>query len=310
MGRKRRAKGEGTLYLRPDGRWEGKLTVGGRRITVYGQTQEEALRKLTDLAAKNLQGLLRPPEAITLREWAEGWLGRKGKEVRPRTLYLYRQELAYALPSLKDPTLPDPLGGMRLQAIQPAHVRQILDGLMGRLSLRTVRMVRQRLWQVFEEALNLELVARNPVAPVKVRGPKAPKAGRTLEPSELQVLLQALDRHPDPRTAMALRLCLACGLRKGEVLALRWADVDLERGTLSVTKAWAESGGQRYLTLPKTASSERRVPIPQATLNRLREYREWWKGAFGFPDPWAWVFPGRKGEEPLNPHTLNWALRR
>lgn len=95
--------------------------------------------------------------------------------------------------------------------------------LAERYSLRSVKMVRQRLWQVFRDALDMELVFRNPVDPVRIKAPRGQarsKAGRALEPHEVTALLAALDAHKDRRTALALRLMLACGLRRGEALGL------------------------------------------------------------------------------------------
>ena len=315
----RRGRGEGTIVRRPDGRWMGQIMVGygpdgkPRRLTVYGKTRQEVAAKLAELAAQRHKGLLPEPTETPLREWASRWMERKGREVRPKTLTLYRDELAYALPSLKDPKAPDPLGRMRLQEVKPAHVRAVLDALTERgLSVRTVKKVRERLHALFEEALNLELVARNPVAPVKIRAPRdlpRERAGRTLEPEEMARLLEALDAYPDRRVALALRLMLACGLRRGEALGLRWEDVDLEEGVLHVRRAWSTDGAKPHLTGPKTGR-ERAVPIPHATLVRLREYREWWGEMFGaLPIPW--VFPGTGDpSRPLDPNSPNHALRR
>ena len=315
--KRKRGNGEGTIVRRPDGRWMGQLMVGygpdgkPRRRTVYGRTRQEVAAKLAELAAQHHKGLLPSPEAITVREWASRWLERKAREVRPKSLLLYRDELAYALPSLKDPQAKDPLGNMRLQAVQPAHIRALLDGLAERgLSVRTVKKVREKLHTLFEEALSLELVARNPVAPVKVKAPAPEKAGRALEPGEVDALLEALDRHPDPRTGLALHLMLACGLRKGEALGLQWEDLDLEEGLLTVRRAWVAVGGRGAISDPKTPNAYRTLPIPHSTLVRLRAYRAWWEGTFGglgIP----WVFPGTGDpSRPLDPNSLNHALRR
>ncbi|WP_363316480.1 site-specific integrase [Thermus sp.] len=190
-----------------------------------------------------------------------------------------------------------------------------MDELLKRgLAPRTVQKVRQRLKQVFAEALALELVARNPVEPVRVKSPSTGyqgKAGRTLEEWEVAALLKALDAHPDPRTALALRLCLACGLRKGEVLGLQWGDIDLEEGVLTVRRSWVHTGREVALSHPKTPTSIRTVPIPQATLARLREYWDWWREKLGAnPPPEGWVFPGNRGDRPLDLNALNHTLRR
>ncbi len=301
---------------RKDGRFEVRLTIreNGRskRISVFGKTAQEAERKARDLKTKAERGLFTSNKTTTAG-YARTWLERKAKEVRPRTAELYRLELAYALPSLKDPQARDPLGSRPLQEVKPAHIREVLDDLLTRYSVRTVKMVRQRLWQVFRDALDMELVFRNPVEPVRIKAPRGQgktKAGRALELHELQALLTAFDQHPDPRTALALRLMLACGLRRGECLGLQWQDLDLEAGTLSIRRAWTDNGKSGMLTLPKTVTSERTVPIPHSTLERLRTYRDWYAATFGEPHLEAWVFPGNAFTKPLNPHAPNWALKR
>lgn len=318
---RRRGKGEGHIRRRKDGRWEASLTVGRtkrgnpKRVFLYGKTRQEVAQKLAEVATRYAKGLLVSPENITLRNWAEQWLERRGKDVRPRTIALYRQELAYVLPSLIRPEQEDDLGNLRLQAVQPVHIRTALDQLVERgLSVRTRQKVRQRLHQVFEEALNLELVARNPVSPVKVRQPRdqAPKrVGRTLETHEIAALIAALDQHPDPRTALALRLCLACGLRKGEALGLQWGDLDLEKGTLTVRRTWTHNGKQASISGPKTPTSLRTIPVPHATLLRIKAYLDWWRETFKEnPKPEAWLFPGNSGTRPLDLNAPNHALRR
>jgi integrase len=180
--------------------------------------------------------------------------------------------------------------------------------------MSTVKKVREKLHAIFEEALALELVARNPVAPVKVRGgleQEREKPGRTLETWEIEALLAALDAHPDPRTALVLRLCLSCGLRKGEALGLQWEDIDLEKGLLYVRRTWSFDGARTAISDPKTASGRRAVPIPSKTLARLEGYREWWRERLGsYPPPSFWVFPGVNGQEPLGYNTPNRALTR
>lgn len=301
---------------RKDGRFEVRLTIRENgvpvQVSVYGQSAAEAERKARDLKTKAERGQFTRDRSTTAG-YARLWLERKAKEVRPRTAELYRLELSYALPSLQDPEARDPLGSRPLQEVKPAHIREVLDGLGERYSPRTVKMVRQRLWQVFRDALDMELVYRNPVDPVRIKTPRGQarsKAGRALEPHEIAALLSALDQHKDPRTALALRLMLACGLRRGEALGLQWGDLDLEAGTLTVTRAWTDDGKRGVLTLPKTLTSTRTVPIPHATLERLKTYRIWYTERLGAPEPDSWLLPGNDPSKPLNPHAPNWALKR
>lgn len=297
---------------RKDGRFEVRLTIreGGMpvRVSVFGKTAAEAERKARDLKTKAERGLY-TRDKTTVAGYALGWLERKRKEVRPRTAELYRLELGYALPSLKDPEADDPLGRRPLQDVKPAHIREVLGELTERYSIRTVKMVRQRLWQVFRDALDMELVFRNPVEPVRIKTPRgqSQKAGRALEPHEIVALLKALDEHKDPRTAMALRLMLACGLRVGEVLGLKWQDINLEEGVLTVRRTFSHG----YERSPKTASSARTLPVPHATLERLKLYRIQMEETLGqnlTPD--LWVFPGDGLDRPIDYRAPHHALRR
>lgn len=263
MGRRRRAPGEGSVYRRKDGKWVGALTVGygptgaQRRVVVYGRTRQEAAQKLAEKVAALRRGTLPTPESVTVREWLADWLKRKAAEVRPKTIEHYRYELGRAVPSLRDPRAQDRFGAMRLQAVQPLHIRQLIDHLRGQVSERSLKVVRWLLHAAFEEAVNLELLPRNPVAPVKVKAGRKEKAARILQPEEARKLLAALDAHPSP-LALALRLMLACGLRRGEVLALRWEDVDLEAGRLYVRRAWTRVG-------TRGSSPSPRPPLPAAS---------------------------------------------
>lgn len=294
----RRGKGEGSIRRRKDGRWEGAFTVGAtargwpKRVSVYGRTRQEVAAKLAELAAKYHKGLFAQPQTLTVGEWASAWLDRKAADIRPSTLAMYRHEVSLALPTL---------GTLRLQAVQPVHIRHVLDGLAGQYATRTVRMVRQRLHQLFEEALTLELIYRNPAAPVKVKASNNQRIGRSLQPSEVGRLLEALDRYNDARISLVIRLILTLGLRKGEALGLQWPDVDFERGSITIQRT--SRLGQTAPT--KTVAGQRTLPLPPDLAQRIRSYRE----SFDLPGL-AWVFPGKDPNKPLDYNTPNHTLRR
>lgn len=308
MPRNKRGKGAGsTYYHKASGRWCAELQLGfdaaGKpiRLRAYRPTRREAEAWLAEQVARHHKGVALDPSKLTLQEWAERWLERKKTEVRPNTYEAYKRELGYALPVL---------GKLPLQKITPSHIRTLVDDLLARYSLRTARWVRQKLHAVFEEALNLELVYRNPCAPVKIRAPRGqakPKAGRALEPFEVAALLSALDAHKDERTALALRVMLNMGLRLGEALGLQWGDVNLEAGELTIRRTY--SHGREGA--PKTPTSARTLPIPAGTLERLRRYHKLWEERLGeAPPPTFWVFPGNNPSKPLDYNAPGRALCR
>lgn len=304
----KRGKGAGTTYYhKGSSRWCAELNLGfdgnGKplRVRSYHKTRKEAEAWLAEQATLYHKGLLADPSTLTLQDWAGRWLERKRREVRPRTFESYQYELGLVLPTL---------GRLPLQKITPTHIRALVDNLLQTRKPRTARAVRTRLHAIFEEALNLEVIHRNPVSPVKVklpRGSTTNRAGRALEVHEAVALLSALDTYKDERIALSLRLMLNLGLRVGEALGLQWQDVDLGAGTLTIRRAWSDG----RITEPKTPSSRRTLPIPHSTLERLRAYHTLWRDRLGGPPPATlWLFPGNDPQRPLDYRTPAHTLRR
>jgi integrase len=296
---------------RKDGRWEYRFYVRGedgvtlRRVSVFGRSAEEALKKGRELQMKHERGLVPAKDPRTFAAFAEAWLQRKAATKAAKTLANYRREVAYWLPYL---------GHMKLQTIKPADIRRALDALEARgVGPRSLKKALIHLRAIFREALALELVYRDPTAAIRLEVPSRGKAGRALEPEEAEALLRAFDSWPSWEVGMALRLCLALGLRAGEALGLKWGDLDFSEGTLAVRRAWTALGGKGALTEPKTPNAVRVLPVPQGTLARLearrRELLE--RGVRARELKEAWVFPSPKDpSQPLNPHTLGHALRK
>lgn len=315
---KRRKKGEGSIFRRKDGRWAGYIQVGyapdGKLVRkwVYGRTSEEVAQKLLEIRLQQKQGLIRPPSDVLVAYWAMAWLEQKAKEgVKPRTLFLYTQELQYALPELKDAPYLSPFGRLRITDVRPYHIQAIMDGLAERgLSVRTRKKVFHTLKAMFEEAVRLELIPKNPVA--SLRPPKgnnnSPKAGRTLEPWEVKKLLEAAKEEP---LGFFFRLLLGTGLRKGEALGLKWGDIDLEKGEIRVERSWAKLRGSGAFSDPKTAKARRTVPLPPSLLEELKD--KWAEVMKKHPPEAAkelWLFPRENGQGPVHPDTPNRVLKR
>ena len=295
---------------RKDGRWEVRPYLRHedgtlRRVSVFGKTAEEALRKARELVAQHEKGLLPRKDPRTFAAFAQEWLARKEEVLAAKTLDNYRREVGYLLPYL---------GPLKLQAIKPLDIRRAFDRLAAQgLGLRARQKALTHLRAIFKEALALELVHRDPTAAIRLEAPTRGKAGRALEPEQAEALLKAFDSWPTWEVGMALRLCLAMGLRAGEALGLKWGDIDLGAGTLTIRRAWTALGGKGILTAPKTPSALRTLPVPQATLSRLKARWEEFLAAGVRPRDLreAWLFPSPKDpSKPLNPYSLAHALRK
>ncbi|AFH39696.1 tyrosine-type recombinase/integrase [Thermus thermophilus] len=314
---KRRGKGGGSVfYHEGKGKWVAQLTwvdpATGRKVKreKHCATRREAEQALADMVAAQARGLLTDPSRLTVRDFALEYLRRLEKEgLRPNSIRLAQEELAHALPSLKDPKAHDPLGRMRLQEVKPVHVRGVLDRVMeAGYAPRTVGRVLMRLKALFREALRLELVARNPAEAVRVRLPKGEKAARALEPEEVARLLEAAEASRSKDMALLLRLMLETGLRRGEALALQWGDLDLEKGEVRVWRSWTKAGGKGAFSEPKTPTAKRVVPLPRGLLLRLQARREELLERLTLEEVAGLFLVG--GDRPVDPDSFNHYLRR
>ena len=292
---KRRGHNEGSIYQRAsDGRWVGSVNLGWvngarRRKVVYGATQAEVLAKVRRVQHAAERGQLVLDERTTVGELLERWLADvvPGR-VSPATLENYR--------FVVDKHLVPTLGHKRLTALTPADVAGLLalkqrerlapakgatagersaaEGgagpASGGYSPRTVKLIRGVLVQALGQAERWGMVPRNVAA--LCEGPRLSREeGRTLTLDQARGLLEAAQGE---RLEAAFVVLLSLGLRRGEALGLRWADVDLDAGVLGVNQALKRVGGKVVLGDVKTARSRRRVNLSGPLVDLLREHRK------------------------------------
>ena len=265
-----RMNGEGTVYQRAsDGRWVGAATVGwadGRRVRkiVSARTATEARAKLDALRHDIAQGLPAPDRRVTVGDLLDRWYRDVLRhQVAPLALSNYR--------TIAETHVRPAIGAKALAKLTPADIDQLLAAKRDAgLSISTVRRIRSVLAQAIKEAERWGLVGRNVAA--LSRPPKAQRTeGRSLTPDEARGLLAALSVN---RNEALYTLMLTTGLRRGEVLGLRWDDVDLDESRLQVrhSLSWPR-GGKPELLPPKTAASRRVIPIDRGTAETLRQHR-------------------------------------
>lgn len=304
---RRRSRGEGSVYRAADGRWRGSIDVGGpdgvrRRRYVSARTRRDCLDKL-HVAQRHVQdtGTI-PPARLTLGDWLRTWTAQiLPGSVRPSTAANYS--------ILVDRYLIPALGNRLLGQLTPADVRAFLADLsrresrLGRpLSPRTLQYIHAVLRRSLTQALREELVTRNVAA--LVAPPRVPfREVQSLEPEQAQQLLAAAR---NDRLYALYAVALALGLRRGEALALRWQDIDLDRRTLRVRGSLQRIQGQLQITEPKTARSRRLVPLPDACAVALTQHRD--RQATEIANAKVWVdeslvFATRVGT-PIEPRNL------
>ncbi|WKX74289.1 site-specific integrase [Streptomyces sp. XD-27] len=297
--RKRNPNGAGTITRRKDGRYQAAVYVlqpdGTRaRKFTYGKTWTECDNKRRELLAKVDGGIPVPTRSAKLAEWLPYWLDNVIKPNRKRTTYSkYAMHIRlYLVPTL---------GAKRLESLGPRHVRTFLAELARKTTPATAKEAHRVLRTVLTAACREELVTRNVASLVE-----APKVNsRETTPWSLDETLRFLEEaRRDPLYA-AFVLAIAMGLRRGEVLGLRWSDVDLDKRVIRVGNQVQRIGGELYQDTTKTGKI-RPVPLPLICLAALRWHRLCLAGA---PAPNALVFTTRTGR-PIEPRNLNRSFSR
>ncbi|OBJ50203.1 tyrosine-type recombinase/integrase [Mycobacterium asiaticum] len=270
----RNANSEGSIYKRMrDGRHVGYVAALSfrdendipRRIRVYGATRAEAREKLAKARERLKQGAPAKDSTRTLASWMAEWrdstLKASGRKDATKQLYagLSRSHIETSK-----------IGTIRLDKLRPSDVeRLILEMRDKSLSASTIRSTYTVLRAALDGAVRDQLVARNVAAAVARPGlPR--KEARHLSPAELTRLLDAAK---SSRYHPALVLCAATGLRRGELMALKWSDVNLNAGTLTVRGTVARVDGKLQTTEPKSARSRRVVPLPDPLVTMLKTHR-------------------------------------
>lgn len=277
-----RGAGEGSIFKRNDGRWAGTISLGwrdGRRVrkSYYGATQAEVIDKIAEAKANLKRGLPLDapktppptPDAPTLGGFLADFLQNTVRlQVKPRS---YEASLIIARRHI----LPL-LGHIALKEVNRQHVAGLIAAKVEEgLAPLTVRHIRGFLKQGLSWALQADLIEKNPA--VHVALPRlAQRRATFLTPVEARRLLDAAQVN---RLAALYAVAIHLGLRKGEILGLRWRDVSFEAGTIRVTQTIQRvsrraggSGGMAADT-PKTESSQRSVHMPEEVITALRSHR-------------------------------------
>jgi integrase len=236
----------------------------GRRIRIWRTvkgSRKDAERELAKLLNEVAHGLPADPGRMTVEQWLRCWLEGKRPTVSAKTYETYELLVRrYLIPAL---------GRHRLSQLHPYHVQETLSKLLeAGKHPKTVLHVFRTLHAALADAVRQQILGRN-VCDL-VRPPKVPvREPRVLTEEELQRLLRAAE---GTRFNAPIHLGALCGLRRGEVLALRWSDVDLEGGVLCVRRTLEETRFGLAFKEPKT-NRFRAVALPPVVVEALREHR-------------------------------------
>ena len=313
---KKRANGEGSIRKRKDGRWEGRYTAGhnletGKPIyrNVLGKTQAEVKEKLKT-AIQETQSLdFSKTGQYTVDQWMDVWYENYAKiKVRPSSHQTYK---GYIENHIK-PNIGDiPLEKLTTLELQRLYKTLLTKGRVDRLeskgqprglSPKTVRNIHQILSSALKLAQEQRIILTNPA-----EGCALPKVEhREMKTLPVEQLQSFLREAKDSGVFELYYLELATGLRRGELLGLKWEDIDLEHGDLRVRRQIARINGRVVEAPLKTKNAYRTLPLAEDTVSILKEQK---KKVGSSP----WVFPSATGG-PISPdsvlHMLHRVLKR
>jgi integrase len=283
--RKNRSRAGSPARLRKDGRYEARATLntttGQRWLSIYGATAKEAEDERLQALADQAKGIIfADPGQLTVADYRDGgitydagklavgeylnrWLSDSVRDtVRQRTYERYEQLVrVHIVPAL---------GRLKLKNVTPAHVRGLCRSkLEDGLAPRTVQYIHRTLSKALEQAVNDGLIPRNAASSVKPPQPHGEEI-RPLDPGQVRSFLASVS---GDRLEALYVVAITAGLRQGELLGLRWEDVDLDAGTLQVRRTLSEARSGRIFEAPKSGKG-RSIRLTSKATEALRGHRK------------------------------------
>ena len=292
---RKRANGEGSIRKRKDGRWEGRYTAGRDPVTgkqifknVLGKTQGEVREKLKKAIEDSGRLDLTKAGKYTLGQWMDVWFENYAQiRVRPSSHQTYK---GYIENHIKPNIGKIPIEKLTSLELQKFYRKLLTEGRVDRieaenqpkgLSAKTVRNIHQVLSSALDLAVEQKLILVNPA--LKCALPKVEhREMQTLPAEQLAAFLQEAK---NSGVYELYYLDLATGLRRGELLGLKWEDIDLDQGVIRVRRQVARINGKVQEMPLKTKNSYRSIAISQDAVQMLREMKDKGLGEYVFPSP-------------------------
>ena len=263
---KRRSRGKGSIFRRKDGLWAAEVTLpSGKKMTKYSKVQKVVRDWLQEQQNGLRQGIWSDAESVTVQTFLE----RYKADVVLHTLRPKTQE-TYTI--IIDTHLVPEIGRIKLNALRPDHLQKLYsDKLKAGKSRRTVQHIHAVVHRALTHAVKWGLVPRNVADAVEAPRPQQKPPEMLTEAQALSFLDYVKD---DPLYPLWLTL-FSTGMRKGEVLGLRWSDVDMAAGIIHVSQvAQAVHKRGTMISEPKTDQSRRSIGLPPMTVAALKVHKE------------------------------------
>lgn len=283
MGRKR-ANGEGSIVKNIRNGiqkgWRASITIGRdkdgklKRKEFVGKTQQEVKCKLEQYKKDMLLGTLSVDEKITLEEWFYTWLfDYRIKDLKPKSFEKYEGIYRNYIKNSE-------IGCTKLKDLRATHIQRYYNKLQEIKPISTIKGINTRLKPCLSEAEKQGYIQKNYCKMITIPKENTSKVIQILSKEQQKIFIESIKGH---KLEMLFLIALSTGLRLGELLGLKWSDIDFDRGMLSVNRTIqrvtdiAKDGSRKSKVIEqttKTKNSNRTIPIPNGVLQKLMVYKK------------------------------------
>lgn len=282
----RNASGSGSIRQRSDGRWEARYTYedelgAKKRGSVYGATQKECKRKLTEILKAVDDGTYRKTQRYTVGQWLDEWIDTYCNDLKPMTIEGYKSKIKNNIKPYWGDVPLSSLTNLKLQKYY--NQLEAGDKEHNPLSPKSIQNVHGIFHRALKQAVIAGLIPNNPADNVKLPKVKKPDLSPLMD-EDITNFLEAIKGH---RFENLYLLALFSGMRESEIMGLQWDDIDLESGTITVCRQLQKlrSPGGGYLFLDETKNGKKRVasiaPSIVRVLKAQRAQQAEWRLAAG-----------------------------
>lgn len=276
--------------------------INGKRKYFYASSKRAAINK-RNAYLESIKNIVNFDDSITLKDWYAQWCNAKKSTVRPSTYESYTSYIErYIIPEL---------GSYKLVDFTVTGLRNFILKLHEKdLSARTIEYIHTLLKSLFAMAVDDEIMAKNPM--LKIKPPQKKKVREMVTLTSEQVT-EFLNTITNKEHKTLFKLAFASGLRRSELLGLRWSDVDFKKSTISVNQTGLKVDGHAVISqTTKNKTSRRTISVDAGTMAALKSHKvtidkrrlkciHWINNDL--------VFPGKKGN-PRNPDELSKLARK
>lgn len=251
---------------RKDGRYATSILIGytddgkPKRKVLYGKTIQELEKKLADVRSLQNKGIVIDDNRLTVAEWSQTWLKLHKSDKAYNTYEMYR--------NIVENHIIPPLGCLRLSALKPHHVQELLNDIIRGGHQRTAEMVKLTISQIIKQAIIEEYLYRDITLGLSMP-PKKKSDKRALTDSERRLISTA---DLDIKERAFVDVLSYTGMRKGEALALMRSDIDFVNKKIRIDKTLIIKTNKSEIKYsPKTEAGNREIPVPDVLIKSLTE---------------------------------------